>query len=295
MAKSAFGVEFDLASGSGTWRVDFFEGLATDNIYAIVERPDQTFEDNQTDAISDGYLSQSCALQGDSVSVRLNQSTYGGLYCEEFDFYGPGGLGDHSVRFVNARSDVDPANLLGGTASDRARGTYDIMLGTDEPNESAFHAPGVDEQPWHQAAIYRVDYEIVFESSETAYTVEERQLKPTRSDPGGVIRQHPNIDGFDVEDRSTDLGKPAFDIAWAVSDVDRDLERVELHLIHDPTGIDASPTIVNSTNISVQNGTASGQDTLCDCGLTGAIGDKYRVQITVVDTSGRATTKSEIH
>lgn len=293
MADSAYGVEFNLSnytgSGDGVWRVYFFSGAATDNIYAIVEKPNQTFEDNTTDAINDGYLSQSCALQGDSVSVRLNQSTYGGLYCDDFDFYGSD-IGKHTLRFVNAVSDTDPTDTLpGDNTTDRAHGAYDIMLDAHPPNTTAFHGVGGG-QPWHQSAIYRINYSLTYYSSETTYTADERVVYPTKSDPGGVIAQHPDIDEFNVTNVTDTKDHPAYDVEWAVSDSDRDLERVELHMIHE-----SSENITDEKTISVSNGSASGTDLLEDDSLLGAIGDDYRIQITVVDTSGRATTDSEVH
>lgn len=301
LAKSAFGIEFNLTnytgSGDGVWRVYFFEGAVTDTIYAIVEHPTETFRGNTTAAITDGYLSQACAVQGDSVSVRLNQSTYGGRYCEEFSFYGEDGIGEHSIRFVNARSEFNPDTVLDDPSlivdddspTDRARGSYDVMLGTAEPNETAFHGPGAGE-PWHQAAIYRVDYDIVYRSSGTTYTVDERRAYPTRSDPGGVIRQHPIVDRFDVTDRTDDVGSPTFEVDWAVSDVDRELDRVELQMVHV-----ATDNVSDRENISVSNGSAGGTTTLDNSLGLGVTGDDYRVQITVVDESGRATTRSEVH
>ena len=54
-------------------------------------------------------------------------------------------------------------------------------------------------------------------------------------------------------------------------------------------------TIPDETHVSVSNGSASGTHRLVDASLVGAVSEDYRVQITAVDTSGRATTDSEVH
>jgi len=244
-------------SGDGVSRVYVFEGAGTDTIFAIVEGPNQSVNDNQSEAIGDGYLSLACAMQGDSVSVWIQESYYGGLYCDEFEFYNRS-IGEHTIRFVTARSESDPTGGLLDNPTDRARGTYDIMLGTNEPNVSAFHDVG-DGGPWHQAAIYRVDYDLRYRSTNTTYTVDTREVWPTKDDPGGIIRQHPDIDRFVVTDETAALGTPGYEVDWSVSDVDRDLERVELHLIHNLSdSTSQTEQIADETQISVDNGSASG-------------------------------------
>jgi hypothetical protein len=135
-------------------------------------------------------------------------------------------------------------------SSDRAHGTYDIVLGTHPPNRSAFRDVGGGD-PRHQAAIYRVDYDFRHRSTDTTYTVDTREVHPTKDDPGGVLPHHPDIDRFVVTDRTSGHGDPAVEIDRAISDVDRDLARVELHFIHSPS---QTGEIVNETHVDVANG-----------------------------------------
>jgi hypothetical protein len=90
------------------------------------------------------------------------------------------------------------------TSSDSAHGTYGIVLGTHPPNMSAFHDVRGGE-PWHQAAIYRVDYDFRHRSTDTTDTVDTREVHPTKDDPGGVLRHHPDIDGAVGDDSRIQL------------------------------------------------------------------------------------------
>lgn len=287
LADSAFGVEFHLhdyeEEGDGVWRIYYFQGAATDNIHAIVERPDETFENKPDDAVLSGYLDQSCKVQSETVSVRLSQATYGGVACDEFEFYDD--IGTHDLRYVNTRTELLDEELTGDEA--RARGSYDVMLGPSNYNEDAFEAVG-EGQPFYQTAIYAVSYEYRFESKEAELITDVRTVRPTATDSGGIISQQPQVE-FDAEDVSSEED-PAFEIDWIATDPDRNLERVEL-VMASVEGTD-DEEIVDSETVSVSGGHAEGTTTLSDSTLLGGLGEKYRLYVTAVDEDGRATTES---
>lgn len=289
LADSAFGVEFHLddydGSGDGVWRVYFFQGAATDNIYAVVEQPNQTFQGRQDEAIS-GWLDQACATQGETITVRFSQSTFDGVHCDELSFYDD--LGTHDLNHTNARSEtVDDGAIVGDDA--RARGTYDIILGSTTHNSAAFDSVGTG-QPFHQSAIYSVEYSVVYRTSGTDVTTANRRVIPSETDAGGLLREHPSVDTFGVTDVSDTLGAPGFDIDWSVSDTDRDLVRVELVMVSV-----ADEAVVDTATVSVNGTTADGTTRLEDDSLVGGLGDDYLLQITAIDADGRATTYSETH
>lgn len=319
LADSAFAIEFHeddyTGTGDGIWRIYVFQGVLTNSVYAIVETPEQEFADEgledvtNPDHIVDGWLDQSCSMQGETVSMELSTATFGGSHCDELEFYGE--LDAHSVEFTNVQT--------GGT--DRARGTYDIFLEEASYDTSAFYDAG-DGQPFHQSGVYSLEYELTYQTGGTTYATSERTLYPQRRDPGGILWEHPRITEFTVTDTST-AGTAQFDVDWAVSDPDGKLERVELTMVDRTVKateeeledelealVDAldlfngdeigdvisvpvnTNDVVDKTTISVDGYDASGTHTLSH---DDGIGTEYRIQITVVDESGHTTTMYEKH
>lgn len=285
LSSEAFAVEFRLkeydGDGDGVWRVYFYQGTLSDNVYAVVERPNQTFSGLSTDTV-DGWLHQTCIARGDTVSVRFGGGMYGGKPCSMFDFYDD--VDAHEVSYENARV----GDGLGGSVA-RARGGYEVLIGSTTFDESAFHPVG-DGQPFHQAAITEMTYEAAVDSSNTWFAIDNTTVVPHYHDAAGILRQHPRVDRFDLTDRTDAVGDPTFDVAWEVGDGDGDLDRVELYLVHTD-----DEKIVDSAEYDVSGQGASGSDTLDDTRAGADDGDEYRIMISVVDESGRATTVSETH
>ena len=318
MAESAFALEFP--TDSGTWRVYVFRGAATDSVYAVVETDDQRFRDSDLDDrtnpdhVVDGWLNQSCSMQGETVAVALSRAEFGGQHCAEFEFYDD--IGAHGVRYANARTD----------GVDRAVGTYDVLAGTTEFNRSAFEPVG-DGQPFYQSAIYAFEYGFTYRTSGGVYRSPDRTLEPGARDPGGILWEHPRITDLAVADRSDETAA-SFEVDWRVADADDALERVELRLVEvsyektesevesdveratdDPAFADVLdgltfdgyfedytdtvgvPVNTNRTvaeeTVRVDGASAAGSTTLSHDGA----GTDYRVQVTVVDESGRASTR----
>jgi hypothetical protein len=322
LGDSAFAIEFE--TGSGVWRIYIFRGAATESVYAVVETDDQEFQASgletrtNPDHIVDGWLNQSCALQGDTVSMRLGEEQFGGANCEEFSFYNE--IEAHNVSFANVKTD----------GIDRGTGTYDILVGTTNYNTSAFEPVG-NGQPFYQAAMYSFNYTYTYRSDGTTYTVPNRTVKPQEADSGGILWEHPRVESFNVTGSTANSPNDTFDVEWQVSHPNARLDRVELELVEvsvektesevenevdratdDPAfeellgalGFntyfnDYEDTInntrgfpinlnrvVDNKTVSVSGASGTGANTLSHDGL----GTDYRLQITVIDESGRATT-----
>lgn len=233
MADSAFGIEFHLqsygGSGDGIWRIYLFRGSATNSVYAVVETPEQTFEasdlDDRTEPnhIINGWLNQSCSLRSQTITLRLSESTFGGTHCGEFGFYDD--IDAHNVRFINTKT--------GGT--DRAKGTYSIMLKESNHNGSAFYSVAnrsPTNQPFHQSAIFAFNYSYVYRTGGTVYESPNRTVRPEHGDPGGILWNHPRIDRFDVTYLTPgDSANNSYRIDWRVSDPNGELDELEVELI----------------------------------------------------------------
>jgi hypothetical protein len=341
MADSAFGVEFHLqnytGSGDGVWRVYVFRGAATESVYAVVETPEQTFEDSDLDDrtnpdhIVNGWLNQSCSLKSRTITIRLSEETFGGSPCAEFSFYGD--IDVHNVRYVNSRTD----------GTDRARGTYSIMIREADYNEDGFYtvanASDVN-QPFFQSAIYAFDYSYTHRTESTTYEAPNRTVLPEDGDPGGILWEHPRIERFDATYLTPgDAANNSYRIDWRVTDPNAELHEVEVELIDrtvermnesleeklekdfdscDPVfdllcdltnytdetqisqPVNTEQVVANET-ITVGGPEANGSATLVhDSALSGeddtidgsepTNDSEYRIQLTVTDASGRATT-----
>jgi hypothetical protein len=283
LSSRAFAVEFHLSSyggsGDGIWRVYFYRGSMSDNVYAIVEQPDQNFSQMSLTDVDDIY-NQTCIARGDTVSIQFSESLYGGKPCTELAFYDD--IDAHEVAFKNARAE---GALTDDTA--RARGSYDILIESTTFNQTAFEPFGSG-QPFYQAAITEMRYSASVDSNDARFTIENARVVPHRNDPGGILRQHPRVEQLDITDRTADAGEPTFDVDWEVQDEDGDLDRVELYLVHKDDEV-----IVDSAEYNVSGHAAGGEDTLKDTRLTGGTGEEYNVVITVVDESGRTRMVAE--
>lgn len=324
LAESAFAIEFP--TDTGVWRIYLFRGAATESVYAVVETDEQNFRGDGYDDrlelnhVVDGWLNQSCALEGDTVSMRLDESTFGGTHCEHFEFYQD--IDAHSVRYNNTVFDGE----------DRARGTYDVLAGTTDVNEDGFYSVDEDGQPFYQSAIYAINYTHAYQTDDTEYVVENRTVLPREMDRGGILWEHPFVEAFDVTN-ATGGGTPEFDVEWRVSHEQGELDRVELELVEvsvekggdeleddvdeaidDPafddlldglgltdymddyedvidTPVNAN-TVVDTENESVSGPEATGSTTLTD--EDDLQGTHYRVQITAYDSSGRTHTRTKL-
>ena len=337
IADSAFGIEFHLQDyggpGDGVWRVYVFRGAATESVYAVVETPEQTFEDDgledntNPEHIVNGWLNQSCSLQSSTITIRLREETFGGSPCGEFGFYGD--VDAHNVSFVNARTD----------GTDRARGTYSIMTRKADYNDEAFYSVADHSdtnQPFYQSAIYAFDYTYTYETEDTRLGAPNRTVTPDDGDPGGILWEHPRIDRFDATYVTEgEAGNNSYRVDWRVSDTDDQLATVEVELIDqtvqrtedslkdelekdfdncsvlctltdylDETNINQpvnTDTVVDNETITVSGPSDNGSTTLVhDSAVAGeddvvdgsepTDSSEYRIQLTVTDASGRATT-----
>jgi hypothetical protein len=159
------------------------------------------------------------------------------------------------VAFRNARAE---GALSEDTA--RARGSYDILIESTTFNETAFEPVGSG-QPFYQAAITEMRYSASVDGGDARFSIENATVVPHRNDPGGILRQHPRVERFDITDQTSD-GDPTFDVDWEVRDEDGDLARVELYLVHKD-----DDAVVDSAEYNVSGHAAGGEDTL-DTGVT---------------------------
>ena len=337
MAESAFGVEFHLQDyggpGDGVWRVYVFRGAATESVYAVVETPEQTFEDSDLDDrtnpdhIVNGWLNQSCSLKSQTITIRLSEETFGGSPCEHFEFYDD--IDVHNVRYVNTKTD----------GTDRAKGTYSILVREADYNQDGFYsvAERTDtKQPFYQSAIYAFNYSFTYRTDSTTYEAPNRTVRPEDGDPGGILWEHPRIERFDATYLTPgDSTNNSYRVDWRVTDTNGELETVEVELIdvtvertedsleeelvydpldpidglsfddyRDTNGISQpvnTDQVVADETVAVGGPDANGSTTLVHDGALSEEGDlytgsapsedsEYRIQITVSDASGRATT-----
>jgi len=222
LAESAFSI--DLETSSGTWRIYLFTGAATESTYAVVEHPDQDFEDDgltdrtNPEHVVAGWFNQSCSMEGDTVAVRLSEGTFGGAPCEEFDFYDD--IDTHDIAFSNTTS----------FGVDRGNGTYDILIGPANFNDNAFEPAQVGDQPkpFHQSAMYAFDYSFTYQTASQRYRAPNRTVKPHEKDAGGILWQHPIVANLEAEEGGN---SDEYDVDWTVDDRDGELDRVEIELI----------------------------------------------------------------
>lgn len=214
------------------------------------------------------------------MSIRLREGAYGGTPCSEFDFYGD--VDAHEITFTNARVE----DALGDDTA-WARGGYNVLVQTTTFDEDAFHAVG-EGQPFYRSAVATLTYDVAVSADQTDFR-STRTVVPYRQDPGGILRQHPRVERFDVANNSAAVGDPTYEVDWTASDPDGDLERVELYLVHQDDG-----RVVDSEAYgNVSGPVASGTETLTDGRLGADSSDEYLLVVGVVDGDGRATMESE--
>ncbi|MFP8890261.1 hypothetical protein ACLI4U_10870 [Natrialbaceae archaeon A-CW2] len=92
----------------------------------------------------------------------------------------------------------------------------------------------------------------------------------------------PSIDQFDVADTSRGPWT-RFNVEWAVSDPDSDLDLVEIEMIDD------SGTVVDSTSTAVSGDSASGEDSVRE--RNG--GGEYEIKLTATDEAGNSATETK--
>lgn len=302
LGESAFALEFypedgpDPSEGDGVWRIFVFQGAATNALYAVVEHPDQDFQEEEgVDHLSEGWIEQACSMRGDTLTMRVDQQQFGGVHCEEFGFYED--LGEHTLGFTNAYSEeVDLADeVIGGEDVDRAHGSYDILLEGEIANSTALHTPSGDEQPFHQAAVFSQNVSITHQTSETTYTVEEHRVVPHERETGGILWEFPRIEVFEPEQVADD----EYEVTWRAQHQLGNLDNASLVLVDSTTDdvelLDGTTVpldgneIVDSVSYDASGPSADGHDTLAD---PGAAGGSYVVLLSVEDESGRTTIAS---
>ena len=96
----------------------------------------------------------------------------------------------------------------------------------------------------------------------------------------------PTVDSLSASEVETDDSDAEFDVDWAVSDADADLESVDLVLTDDTDG-----ETEDSATVSVGGDAASGTTRLVAAGDDGS-GNDYTVDLTVADAAGNETTDS---
>ncbi|WP_254810832.1 glycosyl hydrolase [Natronosalvus amylolyticus] len=104
----------------------------------------------------------------------------------------------------------------------------------------------------------------------------------TDADDGDMGDSAPSIDQFDVSDTSSGPWT-RFNVEWAVSDPDGDLDLVEIEMIDD------SGTVVDSTSTAVSGDSASGEDSVRE--RNG--GGEYELELTVTDEAGNSATETK--
>ncbi|MFP9060658.1 fibronectin type III domain-containing protein [Natrialbaceae archaeon A-chndr2] len=104
----------------------------------------------------------------------------------------------------------------------------------------------------------------------------------TDADDGDTGDSAPSIDQFDVSDTSAGPWT-RFNVEWAVSDPDGDLDLVEIEMIDD------SGTVVDSTSTAVSGDSASGEDSVRE--RNG--GGEYELELTVTDEAGNSATETK--
>lgn len=100
------------------------------------------------------------------------------------------------------------------------------------------------------------------------------------SDDLGGGNSSPTVESLSLSEVETDNGDAEFDADWQVSDVDGNLDAVDLVLTDDTDG-----ETEDSATVAVSGDTASGTTRLVAAGDDGS-GNSYTVELTVTDTEG---------
>ncbi|WP_276300704.1 DUF7261 family protein [Halorussus lipolyticus] len=267
-AKGTFFVEVREADGSQKWQVGVYDAGGSVGVMVWDEETETSIG--------------SCQATGGSAVVDLTDATIGGQHCEALSFFAEAD-GPLNVYYVNGDDVIGTYEL---TVDRAGHATGDTLKNRVDSANYGRHCAGPTyadspgSGPYAAAAVYSTAVDFRFVSESVTY---ETDLRSAPGEPGPAP-EHPRITDFSVTDDSgTDA---SFDVSWAVTDPNADLDSVTVELKQSGT------TVAGPTTVGVGGATDSGTVTVSD---SNGGSETYTVVVTVTDDAGHARTDAETH
>ena len=270
LANSSYHIAIDEPGASGLWRVYVFQGVGTKNVYVLTEEPDENFVGN-TDAYVN-FAAGSCSHRTTEwVEMKLRGGTFGGAPCDELGFFDRLNASYDIYYNETAESNESLAQV------NRSMGTYDLFVGATDVWGNPYYPGSNDQSPFRRTALYDASYDVGYESGEVDYET----TITTAPDRSVVAVSRPTA-SFTA---TYDSGTGSYEVDWSASDPDANLDNVELLLYKNGSNVEP----VDSTNVSVSGGSASGATDLGP----GVSGTEYDIYLVATDGTGATTTLKE--
>lgn len=263
-------------SNGDIWRVYVFQISEPGNAYLTVQEPGESLTDLNLDQL------ELCTANQSKVELDLPNSKFGNSNadCDQLDFFGEtASASAMSTSYTVMYNNTD--TLLGSV-----KGTYDILIDKDSLSASTVenYASSDTDDPFQHQAFFEATVETTYRRSEIAATT-TRKTHPVASlssFPGFL----PRIDTFDVQDNS-DSDAAKYDVTWAVSDRDGDLDEVRLYLTNKTDN-----ERKDEKTISVSGDSAGPTTTHLEYDpLAYDSGHDYVIRIVVLDQNGNVVSK----
>ncbi|MFB6183658.1 MAG: type IV pilin [Haloarculaceae archaeon] len=251
-----------LTNASGSGEVYAFEITVTD-------AAGNTETAKKTDAAdSDVGLRPSVIERFDVVDVTTNAPAYDVTYnASDPD----GDLIEVTLELVDAST---------GTVVDNTTDGYPQVKATGVETDSLNYTSGKNQKFHVNISVRDTEGNVVRESTTDV---------ADGSGGGGGGGSDPTIDTFDVMDTSTCGNTASYDVDWAVSDADGNLDSVTVELIR--TSHSNVEDSASYTTTDPELSGSSGSDTVT-LSKNGRCGEQMTVEITVIDDAGNTVTKS---
>lgn len=266
-----------IENGGQEWDVYMFEGTATGNVYIMVEEPGDPELESITSLPHVQFLTDSCIVTEEWVTINLWAGTVDGTRCDQLSFV-RNLSGSVTVEYDSATTSGIP----------RVKGTYDISLNTTAgvDHDNFYNPRTTGSSPYLLSSITHLRVERQIQRPDSVYT-ETTSIRPEPIPaPGAGDGPIPSVT-FN-ESSVVDLGlvgsldtKYAFDVNWQARDGGDNLRWVNVSVT------DANDNL-ETWNRSVSGGIARGSETyVCNEDvLDSACSDTYTVVVTATDLRG---------
>lgn len=256
------------------WRVYVFQAGSTSNAYLTVQEPGESMPSLNLDQLD------VCMTQKTVVDLDLVDSEFGGGSCSQLDFF------DETVATSDMATSYTVMYNNTNTLLGSVEGTYDILIDKDSLSATTVsnYASSDTDDPFQHQAFFEATVETTYRRSQVAVTTTRRThpVASLSSFPGFP----PRVDTFDVQDNS-DSDAAKYDVTWAVSDRDGDLDEVRLYLTNQ-----SSDSRVDDETISVSGDSAGPTTTHLEYDpLAYDPGHDYVIRIVVIDGNGNVVSK----
>lgn len=266
LAESAFYV--NVTDGNGdVWKVYLFRGTATNNVYVLVEDPDDADFSSSTEGYEE-FVTESCQYTNDTVSIWFTKGIVENRRCEQLSFFDDEAVPPYDIEYYNVVDDT--------TGSDRIRGTYDVLFEQSiTRSPSPFYASSTGESPFTQKAIFSSEIHMTYRSFGTEFST-DIDVGSRRNHPG-LIAENPSVENFAIHDDQSTSTEVRYEVDWSVSDRNADLKEVEL-ILTETTG----DSVLDSETITVTGISANDRTTLSYTG-SDLLSTEHRIEIVVKD------------